>query len=319
MYILTGGAGFIGSNVLAKLNADGITDIVVVDSFGSGVKWRNLLGKRFRSLVHKNDFLTLLPTLRDPIDGIIHLGASSATTVTDMDYLLENNVNYSKTLATFAVERSIRFIYASSAATYGDGALGYEDDISRLDELRPLNPYGFSKHLFDLWARDQQIFDRITGLKFFNVYGPNEYHKEGQRSVALLSHHQIMSEGRVKLFRSYRPDYRDGEQQRDFLYVRDCADLVSWLLRHPVGGLFNVGTGVARSWNDLALACFAACGVEPRIEYIDMPTQLQKQYQYYTCADMRRLRAAGYTAPMTTLEAGVADYLQGYLRHERTA
>lgn len=314
--IVTGGAGFIGANVVRGLNARGIDDIVVVDRLRDGAKWRNLLGVRVEDVVDKDDFRLDVRegALAADIDAVIHLGACSSTTETDADYLLDNNYRYTRELCEWCLEEGIRFVYASSAATYGDGALGYSDRDDATPGLAPLNMYGFSKHLFDLWALRSGRLDRIAGLKFFNVYGPFEDHKGDMRSVVHKAHGQILAQDRVELFRSYRPEFPDGGQVRDFVDVRDAVDVVLWLLDHPqVNGLFNCGTGEARSWNDLAAAVFAALGREPRIDYIEMPDHLRGKYQYHTQADLEKLRRAGYDRPFTRLEDGVRDYVQGHL------
>lgn len=314
MYIVTGGAGFIGSFTLKKLNERGIEDIIVVDSLKSSEKWKNLRGKKFKDYLDKGELFSAIEARKlDKTTHIIHLGASSSTTVMDCDYLMENNVHYSQRLGEFAKRVGARMVYASSAATYGAGELGYEDIYEPLVELKPLNPYGYSKHLVDLWFQ-RHIPNTFAGLKFFNVYGPNEYHKGGQKSVVNHAYHQILNSGEVKLFKSYRDDYGHGEQKRDFVYVDDCVDVMLWLLERPqVNGLFNVGTGQARSWNDLANAIFAALDKPSNIKYIEMPDNLINQYQYFTQANVARLRSAGYDKPFTSLEDGVRDYVIKYL------
>ncbi len=314
--IVTGGAGFIGANVVRGLNARGIDDIVVVDRLRDGAKWRNLLGLRVEDVVDKDDFRLDVRegALAADIDAVIHLGACSSTTETDADYLLDNNYRYTRELCEWCLEEGIRFVYASSAATYGDGALGYSDEDRSTPGLAPLNMYGLSKHLFDLWALRRGHLDRIAGLKFFNVYGPHEDHKGDMRSVVHKAHGQILADGRVRLFKSYRPEFPDGGQVRDFLDVRDAVAVVLWLLDNPaVNGLFNCGTGEERSWNDLATAVFAALGREPRLEYIEMPDHLRGKYQYHTRADLAKLRRAGYDRPFTGLEDGIRDYVRGHL------
>lgn len=314
--IVTGGAGFIGANVVRGLNARGIDDIVVVDRLRDGAKWRNLLGLRVEDVVDKDDFRLDVRegAVAADIDAVIHLGACSSTTESDADYLLDNNYRYTRELCEWCLEEGIRFIYASSAATYGDGALGYSDEDFSTPGLAPLNMYGLSKHLFDLWALRRGHLDRIAGLKFFNVFGPHEDHKGDMRSVVHKAHSQILADGRVRLFKSYRPEFPDGGQVRDFLDVRDAVDVVLWLLDRPaVNGLFNCGTGEARSWNDLATAVFAALDREPRLDYIEMPEQLRGKYQYHTRADLAKLRRAGYDRPFTGLEDGIRDYVRGHL------
>jgi ADP-L-glycero-D-manno-heptose 6-epimerase len=315
MIVLTGGAGFIGSAILAELNRRGRRDILVVDSFGALAKWRNLLGKSFRAAMHKRDLAAFLASPgAGAVEAIIHIGACSSTTETDNAYLETNNTRYTLDLAHWAVARGRRFIYASSAATYGDGEIGYDDDPALLDRLKPLNLYGLSKHRADQEARDAGLLDRIAGLKFFNVYGPNEYHKGAMMSVVLKAHRQILSTGCVRLFQSHRPDYRDGEQVRDFIYVKDCVAAVLRLLERPeVNGIFNLGTGQARSWLDLVHAVFTAMGRRPEIEFIAMPSELRDRYQYRTEAVMTRLRTALPELAFHSLEDGIRDYVTGFL------
>ncbi|MEI6692806.1 MAG: ADP-glyceromanno-heptose 6-epimerase [Chlorobium sp.] len=317
MIIITGGAGFIGSAMLWELNRNGEEDIIVVDDLGSTTsqKWRNLSGLRFTDFIRKDLFPDLLE--RDALNGIsaiIHMGANSSTTETDADHLLINNYEYSKKIALFSIMHDVRLVYASSAATYGDGSNGYNDCIEGLDLLRPLNMYGYSKHLFDRWALKHGILGKAAGLKFFNVYGPNEYHKGDMSSVVYKAFHQIHEKESLSLFESHRSDYLDGEQLRDFIYVRDCTKIMVWLLENPsVAGLFNVGTGRARSFNDLAAATFSALGRQPVIKYTPMPETLRDKYQYYTCADIGKLRSAGYTNAFTSIEDGIQEYVKHYL------
>jgi ADP-L-glycero-D-manno-heptose 6-epimerase len=314
--IVTGGAGFIGSALVWKLNREGIDDILIVDNLGTSAKWKNLVGLRYADYLHKDAFLRQIQAgiLGFVPDAIVHLGACSATTETDADYLMANNTHYTRLLAEWAVARGVRFLYASSAATYGDGEHGFSDDDAITPRLRPLNRYGYSKHLFDLQARRSGLAEKIVGVKFFNVFGPNEYHKGPMTSVVYNAFHQVSAGDPIRLFRSYRDEYADGGQVRDFVYVKDCVDVLYWWLTNPqVNGLFNLGTGTARSWNDLARAVFAALGQSPRIAYIDMPVALQGGYQYFTEARMEKLRAAGYTAAFTSLEDAVADYVRHYL------
>ncbi len=316
MIVVTGGAGFIGSAFVAKLNQEGVKDIVVVDEEGSPARKHNLAGKSFTQFVDKGTFLDQVVTRKLPknISAVVHMGACSSTTETNVEYLRRNNLEYTKALAEFSLESGARFIYASSAATYGNGEQGYDDDVAKLDSLKPLNQYGVSKHLFDLWARDHGHLQKIAGLKFFNVYGPNEYYKGDMASVVWKSFNTIAKSGKFSLFRSHRPDFKDGEQKRDFVYVKDCCEIMWWLLKTPAAnGLFNVGSGKARSWNDLLAAVFSSMGTPWNIEYIDMPPQLRNQYQYFTEAPMGKLRAAGYPGKIHTLEEGVADYVSSYL------
>jgi ADP-L-glycero-D-manno-heptose 6-epimerase len=317
MIIITGGAGFIGSAMLWELNRNGIDEVLIVDDLGraSDGKWLNLRGLCFSDFIHKDDLPVLLEHDRlAGIEAVIHMGAISATTEQDADLLMRNNFEYSKMLALWCKEKDIRFIYASSAATFGDGTEGYDDGTSSLDRLRPLNMYGYSKHLFDCWALRNGILDNAAGLKFFNVYGPNEYHKEDMTSVVFKAFNQIHQTGTVQLFRSHREDYRDGEQMRDFVYVKDCTKIMKWLLETPSAtGLFNIGTGQARTFRDLVTATFGALGKTPDITYIPMPETIREKYQYYTCADCGNLRLAGFTGRMTPLEEGISDYVHNYL------
>ncbi len=314
-FIVTGGAGFIGSNIVAALNERGEDDILVVDILGSEEKWKNLVGLRFADYWEGDAFRYALQsdTLGE-VDTVFHMGACSATTEKNASYLADNNYRLTRELAEWCGHHGVRFIYASSGATYGNGAQGYSDADHVTPTLRPLNMYGYSKHLFDLWALRQGLFDQIAGLKFFNVYGPREDHKGDMRSVVHKSYGQICSEGEVRLFKSYDPRYRDGEQVRDFVYVKDAVNVCLWLHDHRrVSGLFNVGTGTPRTWLDLANAVFSAMGREPKISFIEMPEHLKGKYQYHTQADISKLRAAGYGEPFTSLEDGVRDYVQSWL------
>lgn len=321
MYIVTGGAGFIGSAMVWKLNSLGIEDILIVDNLACSEKWKNLVNRRYADYMHRDDFIkeinndSLKAAVGRDITAIIHMGACSSTTERDADFLMRNNLAYSKALCLFALKKNARFINASSASTYGDGSLGFEDGPGLLPTLKPLNMYGYSKHLFDLWADKNGHLNAVASLKFFNVYGPNEQHKDDMRSVVNKAFYQIGEQGVMRLFRSLHPGYPDGGQMRDFVYIKDCVDIMWWLLEHKnVNGIFNVGTGAARTWNDLAGAVFAAMNLPARIEYIDMPAHLAGKYQYYTEARMERLAAAGYDAPMRTLEQGITDYVQNYLQ-----
>lgn len=318
MYIVTGGAGFIGSAILWKLNTQGIDDILVVDDLGQSDKWKNLVNRRYSDYIHKSTFISLLAGNKlGPIDAIIHMGACSSTTEKDADFLMENNFHYSTALAEYALQNNIRMINASSAATYGDGSAGFSDSQEELQKLKPLNMYGYSKQLFDLWALRQGALKDIASLKFFNVFGPNEYHKDDMCSMVYRGFNQIRETGCLRLFKSYRPAYQDGGQRRDFVYVKDCVDVVWWLIEHPeASGVFNLGTGKDRSWNDLATALFSAMGLELNIEYIPMPKPLQDRYQYYTRAEMQKLTQAGCPTAFTSLEAAVGDYVQNYLLKE---
>jgi ADP-L-glycero-D-manno-heptose 6-epimerase len=316
MIIVTGAAGFIGSAFIAKLNAEGISEVLAVDAADAPGRVNNLANKRLLGFQDKSEFIADVEAGKLPsgVTAIVHMGACSTTTERNVEYLRVNNVEYTKTLARYCVEHNIRFIYASSAATYGDGAHGYSDDESGIDVFKPLNPYGDSKQIFDLWARDNGVLDKIVGLKFFNVYGPNEYYKGDMASIAWKAFNTIRATGSFSLFKSYHPKYKDGEQMRDFVYVKDCCDVMWWLLQNPsVNGLYNVGSGRARSWNDLLTAVFQAMGAPRNIQYIEMPDSLKNQYQYFTEAPMTKLQKAGYTRQMSSLEDGVADYIRNHL------
>ncbi|MFA5143303.1 MAG: ADP-glyceromanno-heptose 6-epimerase [Candidatus Omnitrophota bacterium] len=308
--VLTGGAGFIGSCFLWKLNKEGIDNIVVVDNLGTSEKWRNLTGKRFSDYIQKDDFLKVLSAdkIRN-VSAVVHLGACSSTTLTDAAYYIRNNYEYSKTIAVWARRHGARFIYASSAATYGSGAEGYDDSEATLYNLKPLNMYGYSKHLFDMWALNNGMLKETAGIKFFNVFGPNEYHKGEMMSVICKRFKDVRDKGVIRLFKSYNSDYRDGEQQRDFIYVKDAVKVLYHFFTHPrLNGIFNLGSGTARSWNDLAHAMFSALEKKPRIEYVEMPEEIKPKYQYFTEARMNKLRKAGYRAGFTSLEEAVKDY-----------
>lgn len=320
MIIVTGGAGLIGSAVVHGLNRRGINNIMVVDHLGMGGKWRNLAPLEFRDYMEKDAFENLLDSgrltarLTVPLQAIIHLGACSATTELDASYLIRNNFEYSRKLALFARGRGARFIYASSAATYGNGELGFSDDESLLQSLRPMNMYGYSKQIFDLWAMRQGLLGEIVGLKYYNVFGPNEQHKGDMRSLVQKAFDQISTSGRLKLFRSHRSDYADGEQVRDFVYVKDAAAMtLHFLDNRDAAGIFNVGGGSTASWNRLAVAVFAAMGLPVAIDYIDMPESIRNTYQYHTCAETGKIAGSGYTAASTPLEDAVSDYIRNYL------
>lgn len=315
MIIVTGGAGFIGSAFVAKLNAMNISDILIVDELGTSDKWKNILGKKFQDYLHKKDFLEkLLANKFSKVDAVIHMGANSSTTEKDVEHLMENNYRYTRRLTEWSVKKKVRFIYASSGATYGSGEKGFSDDDAVTRELVPLNAYGYSKQIFDLWALQHSVIKKIAGIKFFNVFGPNEYHKGEMKSLICKAYYQIQNHGKIRLFKSYNPEYADGEFVRDFVYIKDCNEVLWWLLNKPaVNGIFNLGTGKARSWNDLAKAIFAALELKPNIEYIDMPEDIRKAYQYYTKAATEKLRAAGCTHEFQSLEDSVKDYVQQYL------
>jgi ADP-L-glycero-D-manno-heptose 6-epimerase len=322
MIIVTGGAGFIGSNLVAGLEEQGLTDIVIVDTFGNGDKWRNVSKREVRDIIRPEYMFDFLEQHKGEIDTVFHIGAISSTTEMDADLIIANNVHTSRQLWRWCAQNGARFIYASSYATYGDGSAGFSDDDSPegLARLRPLNPYGWSKHMFDRRIARirmngaEPIPPQWAGLKFFNVYGPNEYHKDEQMSVVCKLYPQISVGAGARLFKSNHPQYRDGGQMRDFIYVRDLVDVMVWLYQNPkVSGLYNLGTGKARSFNDLAAAMFAAVGKPLKVNYIDMPQSLVDRYQNFTQAEMGKLQAAGYTKSFTGLEEGVADYVQTYL------
>ncbi len=315
MIIITGAAGFIGSALVWGFNKRGFDDIIVVDTLDHDERWRNLVKLRFSDFVHRDDFIGLLETgVFDDIEGIIHMGACTDTTERDADFLIGNNYEYTKQLAIWCIENKKRFVYASSGATYGDGKLGFSDDHSLLLDFEPLNMYGYSKHLFDIRAHKQGFIERIAGLKYFNVFGPNEYHKNAMRSVVHKAFEQIRANGKVRLFKSYNPDFEHGEQKRDFIYVKDVVDMTIFIYEHgDVNGIFNIGTGVARSFNDLVLAVFSAMNSEPEIEFIEMPIEIRKNYQYFTQADITKLEKLSDSFKSRTLEDGIKDYVQNYL------
>lgn len=314
--LVTGGAGFLGSALICGLNRRGIDNILVVDFLKQDEKWKNLVPLRFADYLEADELRQLAcegsPRLAD-IGAVFHLGACSATTERDASYLIRNNYEFTRDLAQWSLMRNARFVYASSAATYGDGSAGMSDSAD-LASLRPLNMYGYSKHLFDLFAARHGMFEKIVGLKYFNVFGPNEAHKGEMRSVVAKAYEQVMGSGAIRLFKSDRPEFADGEQKRDFLYVKDAVEMTLHLADTPdAAGLYNVGSGEANSWNSLAAAIFVALGREPRIEYVPMPDALRAKYQYYTRADITRLRASGYSRLITPLREAVADYVQRYL------
>jgi ADP-L-glycero-D-manno-heptose 6-epimerase len=317
MIVVTGGAGFIGSAFVWKLNQEGIDDIVIVDHLGTSDKWKNLVNLRFTEYIKKDDFLQMIYADQVPFKAraVIHMGACSSTTERDADYLWMNNYLYSCRLADWALRNQVRFIYASSAATYGDGTRGFSDDDALIPALRPINMYGYSKQVFDLWVLKRAAEKQIAGIKFFNVFGPNEYHKGDMRSVVHKAYGQIRETGRVRLFKSCRQEYTDGGQMRDFVYIKDCVEVLWWLLEHiEVNGIFNLGTGRARSWNDLIHAVFAAMNLPPNIEYIDMPPGLDAQYQYFTEAKMGKLKSTGCPVACRSLEDAVRDYVVHHMQ-----
>lgn len=310
--IVTGGAGFIGSALCWRLNQLGETDILIIDRLDSSDKWKNLAPLKFADYLDADDFLANL-TQFDKTEIVLHLGACSATTERDSHFMMRNNYEFTKKLANWSVEKGIRFIYASSAATYGDGSNGMEDGTKNLEKLRPLNVYGYSKHLFDLYAKRNGLFDTIIGLKYFNVFGPNENHKDDMRSLVNKAFAQIRDTGKLQLFKSANPDYKDGEFGRDFVYVKDAVNMTLHFLETKIGGLFNVGSGEMHTWNELAKAIFNALDLPPAIEFVEMPQHLRDRYQYHTQADITRIRATGYEKEMTSLPEAVADYVRNYL------
>jgi ADP-L-glycero-D-manno-heptose 6-epimerase len=319
MIVVTGGAGFIGSNVVAALNDAGRTDVAVCDVLGSECKWQNLAKRQLAAFVPPAELESWLKGRR--LEALVHLGAISSTTATDGDHVIETNFNLSMRLLDWCTETATPLIYASSAATYGDGAAGFDDEqsLNELKRLRPMNLYGWSKHLFDTAVvaraeRGEKMPPQWAGLKFFNVFGPNEYHKGTMASVLARRFDDIRSGRVVQLFKSHRAGIADGDQRRDFIYVDDVVRVMMWLLATPsVSGLFNVGTGKARSFKDMMLAAYAALGQQPKIDYIDMPAEIRDSYQYFTESKVDRLRAAGYNGGFTALEDAVGHYVKGYL------
>lgn len=317
--VVTGGAGLIGSALIWALNLRGLDDILVVDRLDATEKWKNLVPLRYRDYMDADEFERLALERSPELAGVgtlFHLGACSSTTETDAAYLMRNNYQYTKNLTHWSIDAGVRFVYASSAATYGARERDLRDDAD-LDSLRPLNMYAYSKHRFDVYARDRGLLDRITGIKYFNIFGPNEHHKGEMRSLVDKAFHQIREAGSIRLFKSHRDDYRHGEQQRDFLYVKDAVAMTIHLAQADAFGLYNVGAGVPQTWLDLVRPIFRAMDVQERIEFIDMPPTLRDKYQYCTCATMDRLRAAGYTANVTPLADAVDDYVRNYLVPDR--
>jgi ADP-L-glycero-D-manno-heptose 6-epimerase len=316
--LVTGGAGFIGSALIWALNARGIEDIVVADVLRSDEKWRNLVPLRYADYLEGPALrarLSQSATAFGKFSAVFHLGACSSTTERDASYLIDNNTAFTRELAAWALASGSRFVYASSAATYGDGRQGMDDRSAEIERLRPLNMYGYSKHLFDLYARRLGWLDRIVGVKYFNVFGPNEDHKGDMRSVVSKANLQVRETGKIGLFKSYDSRYADGCQMRDFLYVKDAVDMTLHFAEKgsSAGGLFNLGSGEANTWLTLAEAIFAALGRPPKIEFIEMPEALRAKYQYYTKAEISKLRASGYDRPITPLADAVGDYVKNYL------
>jgi len=315
--LVTGGAGFIGSSLIHELNNRGIDQIVVADFLGHDEKWRNLVPLAFADYIDAGELLDTLESGRlRKFDCVLHMGACSSTTERDAAYLMRNNYDFTRRLAEWSIGNGARFVYASSAATYGDGNAGMDDncDLSYLRRLRPLNMYGYSKHMFDLYAARNGLLEQCVGIKYFNVFGPNEQHKGEMRSLVSKAYTQVVNTGVIRLFRSYRDDFRDGEQKRDFIYIKDAVAMTLHLATTDEAvGLFNVGAGRAETWLDLANAIFTAMRREARIEFIDMPEEMRTKYQYLTCANIARLRASGYKDEVTPLASAVSDYVSGYL------
>ena len=318
--VITGAAGFIGSCVVRYLNDQGYNNLLLIDNLECSEKWKNLVGKKVVDIIPKEQLFLWLEGRENEIEAFLHLGACTDTTETNADYLLENNYRFSIRLAEYALKNDHRFIYASSAATYGDGSLGFSDDHDMLEQLYPLNMYAFSKHLFDLWVKKENLLDKIIGLKYFNVFGPNEYHKGKMSSMVLKMFEQVKKEGKIYLFKSTDAKYKDGEQKRDFIYVKDAVKMTCTLLDDAFknkGGIFNIARGEAVTWNTLAKAVIKALQQEVHIEYIDMPKELQNQYQNYTCADMKKYdklhEETGNIYKKTSIEDSVKEYVQEYL------
>lgn len=318
MIIVTGGAGFIGSCMVRTLNDMGIEDIIIVDHIKDTDKWMNMLNKKYIEYINRDEFLVRISEFAGKVTHVIHMGACSATTERDFDFLYKNNFDYSRILWRFCVENHISFIYASSAATYGDGSQGF-DDKEDIKLLRPLNAYGYSKQIFDIWAEKQvNVPKQYVGLKFFNVYGPNEYFKGEMASVVFHSYNKIIKTGEIGLFKSYKEEYENGGQLRDFVYVKDVCKVIRFMIEHSeVNGLFNLGTGVARTFYDLGVATFSALELKPNIKFVEMPESLRSKYQYYTQADMDKLKLVGYRDEFYSLERGIKDYVQNYLMKDK--
>jgi ADP-L-glycero-D-manno-heptose 6-epimerase len=320
LIVVTGGCGFIGSAVIRYLNDKGMSNILVVDELDHTEKWKNLVGKKFVDILDKNQLFEWLNGRQDLIEAFIHLGACTNTTETDAAYLLENNYRYSKKIAEYALKHDKRMIYASSAATYGNGSLGFNDDENCLEALCPLNMYGYSKHLFDLWLKNEGVLDQFVGLKYFNVFGPNEVHKG--RMASAVSHivPKALKEGVISLFKSSDPkEFADGEQKRDFIYVKDVARMTCAFLDHDVAGIYNIGSGLATSWNQLAKAVFKALNLPVNIQYIPMPADLEGKYQNYTCADMQKTKKVlGDVTECQSFDDAVIEYVRQYILKGKT-
>jgi ADP-L-glycero-D-manno-heptose 6-epimerase len=319
MRIITGGSGFIGSAICWGLNKKGINDILLVDSDIEGTKQNNIAGLRYKDFIFKDDFIRDVrkSAIKYKVDVVYHMGACSSTTETDMDYLIENNFEYSKSLASWCINNNVKLIYASSAATYGDGSLGFSDDEDLIPELKPLNKYGLSKQMFDMWVVENKYHKKLTGLKYFNVFGPNENHKGDMRSMVNKAFSQIQETGRLRLFKSERSDYNHGEQKRDFIYIKDAVDMTLFFDISSAGkeaaGIYNIGSGQASTWLELANAIFQSMGKTTDIEFIEIPENIRSQYQYYSKADIKKLKNAGYLKQCMNLTDAVGDYIKNYL------
>jgi len=320
LIVVTGGVGFIGSGVIRHLNDNGMNNIVVVDNLGKTEKWKNLVGKQIVDIIDKSQLFQWMEGRQDEIEAFIHLGACSSTVELDASYLLENNYRYSVRLAEYALTHEKRFIYASSAATYGDGSKGFVDDESQLDTLEPLNMYGLSKQLFDLWAKRAGVLNQMVGLKYFNVFGPNEYHKGRMASAITHVVPSAQKDGAIRLFKSTEPNkFADGDQKRDFIYIKDVARMTCAFLENDATGIYNIGSGIAGTWNQLATAVFKALKMPVNIQYIDMPVDLIGKYQNYTCADMQKTKGVlGSVTSCMPLEAAVIEYVNNYLLPKKT-
>jgi len=319
LIVLTGGCGFIGSGVVRHLNDRGMSNILIVDELDKTEKWKNLVGKKFVDIIDKSQLFQWLEDRAEIIEAFVHLGACTSTVEEDSKYLLENNYRYSVNLAEYALKHQKRFIYASSAATYGDGAEGFSDNQDDLDKLMPLNMYGYSKHLFDLWLKNEGLINNVVGLKYFNVFGPNEGHK--RRMASAINHivPAVRKDGVIRLFKSSDPvQYADGEQKRDFIYVKDVARMTCAFLENNAGGIYNIGSGVASSWNQLAKSVFKALQLPLNIQYVDMPADLHGKYQNYTCADMQKTKKVlGNVANCMPLEDSIGEYVNEYIVKEK--
>ncbi|MCI0449949.1 MAG: ADP-glyceromanno-heptose 6-epimerase [Chlorobi bacterium] len=324
MKIITGGAGFIGSAICWRLNTLGINDILIVDTDMEGTKKQNVDSLEYADFIDKDTFLKQIikGAINYKVDSIYHMGACSSTTEDDMEFLKENNVEYSKHLAGWCLKNDVKYIYASSGATYGAGEQAFDDDVELFPRLKPLNKYGLSKHMFDLWVVENNLHEKFVGLKYFNVFGPNENHKGDMRSMVNKAYGQIMQNGKLKLFKSLKRDYKDGEQKRDFIYVKDAVDMTLYFdpltaAGKDLTGIYNIGSGTASTWLELAGAIFTALDKVPMIEFIDMPENIKNQYQYYSKANISKLREAGYSKSCMNLKDSVKDYVQNYLMKDK--